>query len=131
MTADLREQALAAVDRFELFVGMNLRPGHAWDPKPDLALVRDALTPPLPADLAEMQARIDADAEVWSIYGLGDEPPALRDRRALVAELAESRARPKLTAPECVALIWPDSCSAATVTAARDKLRGIAEGAGK
>jgi hypothetical protein len=73
----------------------------------DLALVRAALTPPpLPADLAEIQARIDAEAEADPEYGDRDDPSGAHLNAAmgmvgrLVAELAELRARPTLAAEE-------------------------------
>lgn len=157
VTADQREQALAAVgasakdwrsDREK--AGWCRCGRHATDPSPQCewhravaAKLRAALTPPpLPADLAEIQARIDADAEQWAKFSgqLGpEEPSALRDRRALVAELAELRARPTLTAEEAAqALTWEGIVSANTTipphgheAATVATLRAIAEGAGK
>lgn len=133
MSADQREQALAAVDRLEASdVGYTAR-----QEAEDYTLVRAALTPPpLPADLAEIQARHDDFRIVAesSRFEKTDEwvdaaAAALTDVPALVAELAELRARPTLTAAEAEqveVLIWADPAPVL-----KAKLRAIAERASK
>jgi hypothetical protein len=73
------------------------------------ALVRAALAPDLPADLAEIQARADAaqseEFDVWTDEYASQQEASARDVPALVAELAERRAAPQLTAEEAELLI--------------------------
>ncbi|ACY35954.1 hypothetical protein CMP1-61 [Clavibacter phage CMP1] len=104
----------------------------------DLALVRAALTPPsLPVDLAEIQARRDAVIPAWARAGHDRSEEAAEayvdalegssaDVPALVAELAELRARPTLTAEDARALLAPLSGDIDVLKAAQEKARTIA-----
>lgn len=135
MTADQREQALAALDRI-----FDRTFGSAQFRIEDENAIRAALTPHLPADLAAIQARADAAtraAERYEEYGAREYwdlfvdalIASQRDLPALVAELAELRARPTLTAEdarEVQAHIPDDGLSCSPL----EKLRAIAEGDG-
>jgi hypothetical protein len=86
-----RADALAALDRLARNDYTRNREG-ADRKEADLALVRAALAPELPADLAEIQRLADALRAACII----DKRPAdMLD--VLVAELAERRAAPQLT----------------------------------
>lgn len=119
---DQREQALAAA--FERITNL-VYAHHADAPvQRDLALVRAALTPaPPPADLAEIQALIsylEREGESYLSYA--------KPLRALIAELAELRARPTLTAEEWKTIRM--GLSTFHLPELKAKLRAIAEGAG-
>lgn len=144
MTADQREQALAAVQIIRAQVidhGASL----AASLDQQFAVVLAALTPPpLPAGLAEIQARADADDQRLGLYvgtAAWDRFQLLALLRDRDAELAELRARPTLTAEQArEALSWAERLSeesddweprSAVEAAAASALRTIAEGAGQ
>jgi hypothetical protein len=109
-----RQDALAAVDRMETAI----ENGRWYGDHPrDLALVRAALAPELPADLARIQARADAATELYATATaaasgdpVGEELAVWASRiatfrsqadvPALLAEVAALRAAPQLTAEE-------------------------------
>jgi hypothetical protein len=144
-----RADALAAVDALESaaehWAGDTLRA--------EAALVRDALTPPLPADLAAIQARADAAGDEvdrlttgnpgtnwrWSIPANPERDSdlilaaSIADVPALVAELAELRAQPRLTAEMAETILEAGLRESRLfrdedeITAAVNALRAIAE----
>lgn len=96
MTA--RDEALADLDRIDRIL-------NSTD---DTTRIRAALAPDLPADLAEIQARADADAARLGLYvstAGWDRHRLLALAREQAAELAALRAAPRLTAEEAEALI--------------------------
>jgi hypothetical protein len=148
MTANQREHALAALNRIQGAAEMidDAWGGDKGTTRSDVALIRAALTPPpLPADLAEIQARADAVRAAYNDVLISDEEPepddpimapwhtatmlSAADVPALVAELAELRARPTLTAEEAYELDgWMMPPGRGSIAAdAREKLRTIAE----
>jgi hypothetical protein len=163
-----RTDALAAVERLNRD-SYDRNGAGARQKVADLALVRAALAPELPADLAEIQGRADAATPgPWGNYtpnprhnflhvieaeALDGDPLRLdigeglrgrdaefiaharTDVPALVAELAERRAAPQLTAEEAhMALEWWDvyddrmaGMTSELSEATHMKLRAIAE----
>jgi hypothetical protein len=144
-----RADALAAVERLVSGRGdreVYREPIPADDP--DLALIITALAPELPADLAEIQARVDAKDAAWKAAEFthdddvtdawhAAEMASADDVPALVAELAERRAALQLTAEEArEALSWAERLSeesddweprSAVEAATAATLRAIAE----
>jgi hypothetical protein len=136
VTADQREQALAAFERIDDHTSHD--DGYAEEQMTaDLALVRAALTPPpLPADLAEIRARAVVATRATTMFDKSSHARRWRaeesaaDVPALVAELSELRARPTLTAEEAREAAWAMRPFWSEEYPILAKLRAIAEGAG-